>query len=170
LTLIGFLSFGQENNLDRNNNGLKSIEPSELDSIYVQALNSRLDLILSSGWKYVELNEYGKRISNLSASDRYKFLTNEELIKLSLKNKKSIRVSRLTHKVIGIDTVDINFGVVNVKAKRKIHFNNGLKFKKADFLLQCGGTNGYEPDLRFVYNESTEKWEIESGRYSITPD
>jgi len=37
---------------------------------------------------------------------------------------------RLTHKIIGIDTVDVNFGIVNITGKRKIHFNNGLNSKK----------------------------------------
>ena len=160
LTLIGFLSFGQENELN-------SIEKSELDSIYVKALNSRFDLLLSSGWKYIELNESGKRISKLNVSERYKFLSNEELIDLSIKEKKSIRVLRLTHKIIGIDTVDVNFGIVNVTGKRKIHFNNGLKFKKADFSLECGGTNGYVPDMRFVLDRKENNWKIIEGKYKI---
>ena len=88
MTLIGFLSFGQENKLDQNDNGLNSIETSELETIYVKALNSRFSLLLSSGWNYVELNEYGKRISEMDVSDRYKFLTNEELIELSIKKEK----------------------------------------------------------------------------------
>ncbi|APY06814.1 hypothetical protein BWZ20_00225 [Winogradskyella sp. J14-2] len=160
LTLIGFLSFGQENELN-------SIEKTELDSIYVKALNNRFDLLLSSGWKYIELNEIGQRISKLNVSDRYKFLTNEELIDLSIKQKKTIRILRLTHKIIGIDTVDVNFGIVNVTGKRKIHFNNGLKFKKADFALDCGGTNGYVPDMRFVFDRKKNNWELIDGKYKI---
>ena len=167
LTLIGFLSFGQENKLDQNDNGLNSIEPSELETLYVKALNSRFSLLLSSGWNYVELNEYGSRISKMDVSDRYKFLTNEELIKLSIKKKKSIRIIRLTHKIVANDTVDINFGEVNLTAKRKIHFKNGLKFKKAEFLLNCGGTNGYEPDMRFVFNDEKKEWELKSGKFKI---
>jgi len=159
-TLIGFLTFGQEK-------ALNSIKPSELDSIYVQALNSRFDLLLSSGWKYIELNKNGKRISKLNVSDRYKFLTNEELIDLSIKQKKTIRVLRLTNKIIGVDTVDVNFGIVNVTGKRKIHFNNGLKFKKADFALECGGTNGYVPDMRFVFDRKKKNWELIGGKYKI---
>ena len=123
LILIGFLTFGQET--ERN-----TIEKIELDSIYVKALNTRFDLLLSSSWKYIEPNEIGQRISELNVSDRYKFLTNEELIDLSIKEKKTVKIIRLTHKIIGIDTVDVNFGIVNVTGKRRIHFNNGLKFKK----------------------------------------
>ena len=160
LTLIGFLSFGQENEPNL-------LEKNQLDSIYVKALNSRFDLLLSSGWKYIELNENGERISKLNVSDRYKFLTNDELIDLSIKEKKTIRVLRLTHKIIGIDTVDVNFGIVNVTGKRKIHFNNGLRFKKADFALECGGTNGYVPDMRFVFDREKNNWKLIDGKYKI---
>ncbi len=144
-----------------------SIKSTELDKLYVRALNSRFDLLLSSGWKYIELNENGKRISKLNVSEQYKFLTNEELIDLSIKKKKTIRVLRLTHKIIGTDTVDVNFGIVNVTGKRKIHFNNGLKFKKADFVLNCGGTNGYVPDIRFVLDRKKNDWELIDGKYKI---
>lgn len=154
------MSFGQENKLN-------SIEKAELDNIYVKALNNRFDLLLSSGWKYIELNENAKRISELNVSDRYKFLTNEELIDLSIKQKKTIRILRLTHKIIGIDTVDVNFGIVNVTGKRKIHFNNGLKFKKADFALDCDGTDGYVPDMRFVFDRKKNNWELIDGKYKI---
>ena len=160
LILIGFLTFGQETERNR-------IEKIELDSIYVKALNTRFDLLLSSGWKYIEPNEIGQRISELNVSDRYKFLTNEELIDLSIKEKKTVKIIRLTHKIIGIDTVDVNFGIVNVTGKRRIHFNNGLKFKKADFALECGGTNGYVPDMRFVFDRKKNSWELIGGKYKI---
>ena len=163
LILIGFLTFGQETERNR-------IEKIELDSIYVKALNTRFDLLLSSGWKYIEPNEIGQRISELNVSDRYKFLTNEELIDLSIKEKKTVKIIRLTHKIIGIDTVDVNFGIVNVTGKRKIHFNNGLKFKKADFALDCGGTNGYVPDMRFVFDRKKNNWELKDGKYKIPAD
>ncbi|WP_438424078.1 hypothetical protein [Aquimarina macrocephali] len=147
------------------NNPIKS---TELDSLYVRALNSRIDLLLSSGWKYIELNEYGNRIKSLNVSDRYKFLTNDELIDLSIKKKKTISVIKVLHKIVAKDTIDINFGLVNVTAKRKIHFNNGLKFKKAEFTIGCGGTNGYQPDIRFVFNERKKSWDISSNRYVVT--
>ncbi len=145
-----------------------SIESTKLDSLYVRALNSRIDLLLSSGWNYIELNEYGNRIKSLNVSDRYKFLTNAELIDLSIKKKKTINVIRVLHKIVAKDTIDINFGLVNVTAKRKIHFNNGLKFKKAEFTIGCGGTNGYQPDIRFVFNEKNKAWNIISNQYVVT--
>jgi len=143
-----------------------NISPTELDSLYVKALNNKYDQILSSGWKYVELNEYGNRIKNLNVSDRYKFLTNEELIKLSLKRNENISVIRLTHNIISKDTIDINFGTVTVNAKRQIHFNHGLRFRKANFAIDCGGTNGYRPDMRFVFNEEKKNWELITNQFN----
>ena len=170
LTLIGFITFGQENKLDRTDNELILIEPTELDKLYVKALNSRFDLILASGWNYVELNEYGMRIKNLNVSDRYKFLTEKELIDLSLKEKKTINVMRVIHETIAKDTVDLNFGIVKVNAERKIHFNQGLKFKKAEFNIGCAGGNGYEPDIRFVFDQQENNWKIISNRFITTAE
>ena len=147
-----------------------SFEPSELDSLYVRALNNRFDLTLSSGWKYVEQNEYGKRIKNLDVSERYKFLTEKELIDLSIQKNSTINVYRVLHKTISKDTIDINFGMVNVSAKRGIFFSRGVKFKKAEFSLSCGGTNGYQPDIRFIFNEKKKSWEILSNRYITRPE
>ena len=170
MTLIGFITFGQENKLDQNENRLNSIEPTELDSLYVRALNSRFDLTLSSGWNYVEMNNYGKRIADLNVSDRYKFLSNEELIDLSIKEKKTINIIRLTHKIIAKDTIDIIFGDVTVTAKRGIFFYRGIKFKKAEFSVGCRGTNGYQPDIRFVYDEKEKKWNILTNRFITTAE
>jgi len=170
LTLIGILSFGQENKLDRNGNGLNSIEPNELDSLYVRALNSRIDLILGSGWSYVEMSGYGKRIAELDVSDRIKFLTNEELIDLSIKKKKTINIIRLNHKIIAKDTIDIIFGDVSVTAKRGIFFQRGIRFKKAEFSVGCRGTNGYQPDIRFVFDRKENRWNIIKNRFIITTE
>lgn len=150
LTLLNLNSFSQELN----------ISPAELDSLYVKALNNNYGHILSSGWKYVELNKYGSRIKNLNVSDRYKFFTYEELIKLSLKRNENISLIRLTHEIISKDTIDINFGTVILSAKRQIHFNNGLRFIKANLGISCGGTNGYQPDVRFVFNEEKKIWKL----------
>ena len=170
LTLIGIITFGQENKLNLNENGLNSIELTELDSLYVKALNSRFDLILQSGWHYVEMNEYGKRISEMNVSDRFKFLNNEELINLSIKEKKTVRIIRLNHKTITKDTVDINFGDVSVTAKRGIFFYHGIRFKKADFSVGCGGTHGYQPDIRFVYDRKEKRWNSIENRFVTTAE
>jgi hypothetical protein len=165
-TIIAFLtlSFGFCQN--RELNGASTLISSKvLDSLYVVALNNRFDLILSSGWHYVEMNEFGSRIKDLNVSDRFKFLTNEELIDLSIKKKKSISILRVGHKIVAKDTIDINFGNVTLLGKRKIHFFKGLRFKKGYFSISCGGTEGYKPDIRFVFDKKRNSWKIESNKF-----
>ncbi len=128
-------------------------------------LNSRVDILLSSGWTYVELNEYGRRIKDKNVSDGYIFLSTKELIDLSLKKKKTIGVLRVVHRVAAPDTVDINFGTVHITTTRKVHFYKGLRFKKAEFTIGCGGTDGYQPDIRFVLDKQKNSWEILHSRY-----
>jgi hypothetical protein len=152
------LTFGQENKLAENEKIAFKIEPETLDSLYVKALNNSFDLLLQSGWQYVEMNEYGSRIKNLNVLDRYKFLTTDELIDLSIKEKKTINVLRVVHNVISKDTVDINFGYLGFKGKRKLHFYKGIRFKKAEITVGCGGTNGYQPDIRFVFDRLMNEW------------
>lgn len=154
------MTFGQGNKLDENGKLGFKIEPETLDSLYVKALNNRIDLLLQSGWHYVEMNEYGSRIKNLDVPTRYKFLTTDELIDLSIKEKRTINVLRVVHNVISKDTVDINFGYIGFKGKRKLHFNEGIRFKKAEITVGCGGTNGYQPDIRFTFDSLTNEWKV----------
>lgn len=168
LTLIGFLTYGQENKLDEDGNLIYNIEPEILDSLYVKALNNRIDLLLQSGWHYVEMNEYGSRIKNLNVSDRYKFLTTDELIDLSVKEKRTINVLRVVHKEISKDTIDINFGYIGFKGKRKLHFYKGIRFRKAEITVGCGGTNGYQPDIRFAFDSLSNEWKIIKNRFVKT--
>lgn len=168
MTLIGFLTFGQENKLDEDGKLVNKIEPETLDSLYVTALNNRIDLLLQSGWHYIEMNEYGSRIKNLNVPDRYKFLTTDELIDLSIKEKRTINVLRVVHKEISKDTIDINFGYIGFTGKRKLHFYKGIRFRKAEITVGCGGTNGYQPDIRFAFDSLTNGWKIIQNRFIKT--
>jgi hypothetical protein len=156
LTLIGFLTFAQENKLDVGKNKAYEIKAETLDSLYVKALNNRFDLILQSGWQYVEINEYGSRIKNLNVSDRYKFLTTDELIDLSIKEKRTIDVLMVVHNVISKDTVDINFGFIGYEGKR---------FNKVEITVACGGAKGYQPDIRFAFDSLSNEWRIIKNRF-----
>ena len=165
LSLIGFLNFGQETKLDENGKLVYKVEPEVLDTLYVKALNNRFDLILQSGFHYVEMNEYGNRIKNSNVSDRYKFLTTNELIDLSIKEKSTIDILRVVHKVISKDTIDINFEYIRFKGIRKLHFYKGIRFKKAEITVGCGATIGYQPDIRFAFDSLKNKWEIIENRF-----
>jgi hypothetical protein len=150
------LTLAQESKLDVSKNKTYEIKAETLDSLYVRALNNRFDLILQSGWQYVEMNEFGSRIKNLNVSNRYKFLTTEELIDLSITEKRKIDVLRVVHNVISKDTVDINFGYIGY---------NGEKFDKVEITLSSNETRGYQPEIRFVFDSLSNKWRIIKNRF-----
>ena len=85
-------------------------------------MNHRFDLLLSSGYKYIESNEITNEIKDsMSSTSAYKFLTNEELLKVALRQKKELIMYRMTHKEISKDTIDVNFSQLSLIVKRKIH-------------------------------------------------
>ena len=140
------------------------IDKQTLDSIYTKALNSRIDLQLSSGWKFIEPNEQTERIkNNFDKNSVYKFLSSDELFDYAYKHGKTLKLYRVTHKQISKDTIDINFGDLALKVKKGIFFKNGLHFREANYSLACGGTNGYIPDYRFVYDKQSKTWKIIGG-------
>ena len=136
-----------------------SIKRADLDSLYIRTIKSQFDLMLSSGYKYFEVTQNTERIKDKVGVDIFKFLTQEELIDKSIKEKKSIRAYRVVHKVISTDTVDINIGDVMVTAKRSIHFNHGLRTRKANFSISCSGTDGYVPTSRYAFNKKLNAWD-----------
>ena len=155
MTLIGILCFGQETES-------KLVKQSDLDSIFVMALNNRYDLLLTSGWQYIELNEIGSRVSNLNVSDRYKFISDQKLLNSAIKEKRTVQAWRLSYEVIGIDTLDVNFSPVYFNGKRKMAFNKSLKFRST--------LDDYVPDMRFVFDRQKDKWTLIEGRYMLKPE
>jgi len=150
--------------LEKFPNNQEQIDKLTLDSIYIKALNSRFDLLLSSGQKFIEPNEQTDRIKNdFDKNSVYKFLSADELFDYAYKHGKTLKLYRVTHKQISKDTVDINFGDLALKVKKGIFFKNGLHFREANYSLACGGTNGYRPDFRFVYDNQTRTWKIIGG-------
>ena len=151
LTLIlGFchVSLGQTDAIDK----------SDLDILYIRTLRHQFDLLLSSGHKYFEVNENTARIKDKIDVPVYSFLSEEQLIDKAIKNNGSLTVYRVTHKVISQDTIDINISSVVLTAKRSLHFDNGLKTKRAHYLIPCGGTNGYVPTARYAFDPNTKAW------------
>jgi hypothetical protein len=146
----------------------EQVDKQTLDSIYIKALNSRFDLLLSSGQKFIEPNEQTERIKkNFDQNSVYKFLSSDELFDYAYKQGKTLKLYRVTHKQISNDTVDINFGDLTLEVKKGIFFKNGLHFREANYSIACGGTNGYIPDFRFVYDKQTKTWRIIGGRYKL---
>ncbi len=131
-------------------------KPNELDSLYLRALELRIDLLLSSGNKYIEINNNTKRIVDHSISPIYNFVTSEELVRLTRKKKKGVDVYRMSHKIISKDTIDINFST----------FTATSKGKELNCALHCGGTNGYQPDIRFALTKENLAWVVIENRFS----
>lgn len=145
----------------------QEISSNTLDSLYINALNYRWDLLISSGRKYIEPNKQTERIkSHFDELSVYRFPTPDELFPIAHKNGKSLMIHRITHKIISKDTIDINFDITILTTKKGIFFKNGLHFKKANFSLSCGGTNQYEPDFRFVFSPEMKKWIMISNKYA----
>ena len=150
-------------------NNQEQIDKQTLDSIYIKALNSRFDLQLSSGQKFIEPNEQTERIkNNFDHNSVYNFLSADELFDYAYKHGKTLKLYRVTHKQISRDTIDINFGDLSLSVKKGVFFKNGLHFREANYSIACGGTNGYIPDFRFVYDKEKNIWKIIGGSYKLT--
>lgn len=156
LAFITLATFAQTPSIDRGD----SITRTGLDSLYIRAIHDRIDLNLTAGHKYFEVTENTVRIKNSIQVPAFKFLTHEELIRKSIRDKQQLNVYRVVHQIISRDTVDINVGVVTVRGKRALYLNHGrLITRKGFFSIKCGGTNGYVPTERFVYNRNTRAWD-----------
>ncbi len=142
LFLISTYVFSQQSSIDANT----------IDTLCIKALNNRFDVMLRSGYTYLKPTAQSKRLKNANVSNRYKFLSLDELRKISLKEKKTIYLTRITHKIISKDTIDINLSTVGYKVKRKLFRNIN------EFSLSCGGTKGYQPSMRFVYDKVKKDW------------
>jgi len=150
-------------------NNQEQIDKQTLDSIYIKALNSRFDLQLSSGQKFIEPNEQTERIkNNFDHNSVYNFLSADELFDYAYKHGKTLKLYRVTHKQISKDTIDINFVDLSLIVKKGVFFKNGLHFREANYSIECCGTNGYIPDFRFAYDKEKNIWKIIGGSYKLT--
>jgi hypothetical protein len=132
-----------------------SLASQILDSLYLRALGLRVDLVLSSGDKYFEINKNTYRIKGQKISPIYRFVTNEELIKLTKKVKEGVIVHRMSHKLISKDTIDVNFST----------FTATSKGKQLYCALHCGGTEAYQPDIRFAWRNQEQYWYVIENRF-----
>ena len=142
-----------------------AISKIDLDGLYIRTIRKQGTLYLSSGPKYFEITENLNRIKDHDALKYFNILTEDDLIKTALKKRMPLIFYRVGHNRIAKDTIDINIKLVELVAKRSIHFDKGLRTKKAsfsDFCISCGDVTEYKPTARFVYDPKTEAWiEIE---------
>ncbi len=122
----------------------KDISPSELDSMCVKTIQPQMFFLHGTTF-YVEMNETTKRLKNTEELNYLLFMTSDELIKESLRLKRKLNVLRITQNIISTDTIDVNIGYLDLRTKRGLFFDHGLRFVKANFILKSGETNGYTP-------------------------
>ena len=100
-----------------------------------------------------------KRIKN-EIKYPFKFSYGKELFNEAYrKNNHSLTLYRIYPKTISKDTIDINIAPISMKARKGVFFKpKKLHFKKVEINIPCGGTNGYQPDFRYVYNSEINTW------------
>ena len=153
--IISNSSFAQKNHED------------VIDSLIIKSLNLRFDLLLSSGIKYIEPNKYAVKVKD-KINYPYKLLVGNTLFyKAYTQKSNSLELIRIVPQFISKDTIDINFSQVFLKVQKGLYLKPKLHFKKAELFLSCGGTNGYQPDFRYVYNSNNQSWKNISEKYVI---
>lgn len=135
-----------------------SITVDELNTLYIRTIESFDYPKNLNTDQYFEVTANTERIKDRISQPHFKFLTDHELIHKAIKEHGAITANRVVHKIISKDTVDINLGSIEVTANRGIFFRYGLHFRKANFALACGGTEGYIPTARFVRNVASNEW------------
>jgi hypothetical protein len=135
------------------------LSQNDIDSLYIKALSERLDWQLSSGYKYVDVNEKSKFPKAIFESGMIKIRTQNELIDISRKERKELTIYTLDVAIISSDTVDINFGEYQLKSLKP-------KSKKGPFaeISECKcASKPYIPDIRFVYIDN--RWKIIKSKF-----
>jgi len=146
----------------------QEINQNILDSLFIKSLNNRFDLLISSGFHVIEPTQQTERIKNNFKNTVFWFMNQNEIFDYAYKHGKKLELLRITHKQISADTIDINFSEIKLTVRKGIYFKGGLHFRKANITIGCGGTNGYIPDFRFVYNKEEDRWIIFGGNYKWT--
>jgi hypothetical protein len=87
-------------------------------------------------------------------------VTQAEAIKLIEKRKnKRGELFKINTKAIGQDTIDVNFGSWIVEIRNIFKLRKGRIVKKeVYFLASCGGTMGYIPTARYIFDSKTRHW------------
>ena len=139
--------------------GQKKLSQNDIDTLYVKALQQRMDWALSSGYKYLDIYNQTNAPQTILTEGQIKILNQDEIIKISRKENKEFTVYTISHKIISKDTVDVNFGKYKLKGLKK----KGKKSPHAEISeCKCGVAN-YKPDIRFVLINN--KWKIIKSKF-----
>ena len=88
------------------------------------------------------------------------FVTRDEAVdKISKTKKKAGQLDKIETKWLSKDTFDISIAGWGVSVKKVNQIVNGQKIKyHSYFVAGCGGTLGYIPTCRFVFDKSNNSW------------
>lgn len=88
------------------------------------------------------------------------FVTRDEAIdKISKTKKKSGQLDKIKTKWLSLDTFDVSIAGWGVSVKKVNQLVSGQKIKyHSYFMASCGGTLGYIPTCRFVFDKAMNSW------------
>jgi hypothetical protein len=142
--------------------GQEKLGQNDIDTLYVKALQQRIDWTLSSGYKYLDIGNQTNAPQTIFAEGQIKILPQDEIIKISRKENKEFTVYTISYRIISPDTVDVNFGEYKLKGLKK----KGKHSPLAEISeCKCGVVN-YKPDIRFVLINN--KWKIIESKFIKT--
>lgn len=142
-----------------NSKAQEKLSQNDIDTLYVKALQQRIDWSLSSGYKYVDIDNQSSAPQKIFSTGLIKILPQEVIIEISRKENKEFTVYNMSYLMISQDTVDVNFGEYKLKGLKK----RGRNSPRAEISECKCGTEKYEPDIRFVFINN--KWKIIRSKF-----
>lgn len=139
--------------------GQELLRQADIDTLYVKAIQQRIDWSLSSGTTYLDVDNQTNAPQLLFGEGSIKVLPQSEIIKISRKEKKEFTVYTLAYRIISQDTVDVNFSEYKLKGLKKKGKNSPL----AEISECTCGVKNYKPDIRFVLIDN--KWEVIASKF-----
>lgn len=138
----------------------ETLPQNVIDTIYIKALQQRMDLQLSSSYYYFDLENQSFAPQKVFSECQIKILRQNEIMEISRIQKKELIVYTMKYHIISKDTVDVNFGEYQLKGLKKKGKNSPLAEINE---CKCKSVNNYEPDVRFVF--SNDKWVVIKSKF-----
>lgn len=135
----------------------ETLPQNVIDTLYTKALQQRFDLQLSNGYKYFDMQNQTDAPQKILPGTPIKILSQKELIEISRKEKKELKVYTMEYFVVNKDTVDVNFGKYRLKALERKQ-----KYSPLAEISECN-LGKKEPDIRFAWIDN--RWEIIKSKF-----
>ncbi|MEM6804635.1 MAG: hypothetical protein AAF696_24760, partial [Bacteroidota bacterium] len=92
------------------------------------------------------------KLNEAIGNNRIKFIDQGDPLDQYFKEGEVRNIYTVFHETISWDTIDV------IIIERKLKVENGKKL----ILISCGGTLGYIPDGRFIFDPQTYNWNFQS--------